>query len=256
MKSPKLIVFDLDGTLLRSDKSISAYTCQMLTKCQRRGLFLAIATARPIRAVKGFIPNLTYDAALYHNGATIHLFGKEIANSRIAIADARAILLAIADDFPNTRLSAEVGDRLYANFDFSDLWPGIVYTHTDFTDLPDVNADKILIGISSPTDVDRFRKYLPDSLYIQSSESAVGMVMSRNASKLIGAQLLCDKLDVTLAHTVFFGDDHNDIELLSASGAGVAVANSIPEAKLAADYICGNNDEDGPAKWLEANILL
>jgi hydroxymethylpyrimidine pyrophosphatase-like HAD family hydrolase len=43
--------------------------------------------------------------------------------------------------------------------------------------------------------------------------------------------------------------------MLEYAGIGVAMGNAIPEAKAAADQICGTNDEDGIARWLEANVL-
>ena len=52
------------------------------------------------------------------------------------------------------------------------------------------------------------------------------------------------------AQTVYFGDDHDDIEPLKRCGIGVAVSNAIEEAKAAADYVAESNDEDGVAKFL------
>jgi hydroxymethylpyrimidine pyrophosphatase-like HAD family hydrolase len=52
-----------------------------------------------------------------------------------------------------------------------------------------------------------------------------------------------------------FGDDHNDVEMLRRCGFGVAVANAIEEAKAAAGCICGTNDNDGVANWIEERVL-
>ena len=53
-----------------------------------------------------------------------------------------------------------------------------------------------------------------------------------------------------------FGDDFNDIEILRNCGIGVAVANECEVAKSAADYVCGSNDEDGVARWIEKNMIF
>jgi hydroxymethylpyrimidine pyrophosphatase-like HAD family hydrolase len=58
-----------------------------------------------------------------------------------------------------------------------------------------------------------------------------------------------------LSDIIAFGDDYNDMEMLKNCGVGVAVANACDEAKSAADYVCGSNDEDGAANWLEINML-
>ena len=54
---------------------------------------------------------------------------------------------------------------------------------------------------------------------------------------------------------VAFGDDINDLEMVKNCGIGVAVENAIDDVKAAAKYICGTNDNDGVAKWLEEHIL-
>ncbi len=66
-----MVVTDLDGTLLRDDKSISAYTEKIIENVRQRGILFVIATARPIRAVKKFLPWVSYDAAVFHNGAVV-----------------------------------------------------------------------------------------------------------------------------------------------------------------------------------------
>ena len=50
-KTIKLIVTDLDGTLLRSDKTVSDYTASIFSRCSKAGIKIVFATARPVRAV-------------------------------------------------------------------------------------------------------------------------------------------------------------------------------------------------------------
>ena len=60
---------------------------------------------------------------------------------------------------------------------------------------------------------------------------------------------------MSFSNIAAFGDDYNDVEMLRECGIGVAVANAIDEAKAAADYICGDCDDDGTARWLEEHVL-
>ena len=46
MGNPKILLFDLDGTLLRNDKTVSGYTLQILSKCKERGYLIGISTSR------------------------------------------------------------------------------------------------------------------------------------------------------------------------------------------------------------------
>ena len=66
-----MIVTDLDGTLLKNDKRISAYTQNVIQQLRNSGILFVVATARPIRAVKDFLPWVSYDAAIFHNGAIV-----------------------------------------------------------------------------------------------------------------------------------------------------------------------------------------
>jgi hydroxymethylpyrimidine pyrophosphatase-like HAD family hydrolase len=96
---------------------------------------------------------------------------------------------------------------------------------------------------------------LPDSLYIEMSENTVGMIMNKDAKKDRAIKRLAEHFGCSLSDVVAFGDDYNDISMLSVCGVGVAVANALDEAKAAADYVCDSNDNEGVAKWLEENVL-
>ena len=251
----KLIISDLDRTLLYSDKTLSAYTIDVLNRCRERGILVAFATARPIRTVAGYLAQVPCDAVAYHNGACAFVWGRQVYSAQIGGADARALLQAVAARYPQARLSCEIDDVLYANFDVYSLWNYTAALCTDFTDLPDRPADKLLVGLDEGIDADAIAAMLPAYLYTLVSEANLLMIMNRNASKLHAAEAMAGVLNVCLGQTVSFGDDWNDLDLLRACGMGVAVANALPEVKAAARALCATNDEDGPAKWIEENIL-
>lgn len=90
---------------------------------------------------------------------------------------------------------------------------------------------------------------------MQVSENTLIMVMNREATKLNGIRRLAKHYAVNLEEVAAFGDDFNDMEMLCACGVGVAVANAIPEVKAAADEVCGSNEGDGVARWIEERLL-
>ena len=118
--------------------------------------------------------------------------------------------------------------------------------------------EKILISSENiqPEGWEReYAKYIPEDLYMQMSEGALLMVMNRQATKLNGIRLLAERYGVGLGEIAAFGDDVNDIEMLTACGVGVAVGNALPEVKAAADEVCGSNEEEGVARWIWGNVL-
>ena len=252
--SIQMIVTDLDCTLLRSDKTLSEETVRILRQCQARGIKVVFATARPKRTVIPYFDQVQADAVIAHNGAVIHVGEQTIHHCGIASEIKNDILLSISRDYPEVRLSVEINDILYANFDVTSLWNGIQQKMTDFTDLPDLPAEKIIIKVSSMEAMDRYTSYLPEDLYIEMNEE-LGLIMHVDATKHAAVARLADYFHCSLNETVAFGDNFNDVGMVRRCGIGVAVANALDEVKAAADEICGSNDNDGVARWLEANLL-
>ena len=248
----KMIVADLDDTLLRSDKSVSAYSAEVFNRCRELGIKVVFATARPIRAVDMLDTGIDYDAATYHNGAVISVGGQVVHNIGIPPEDAKKLLLQAA---ALAEASAEINDTNYANFDAESLWPYSNHTLTDFTDIPPEPADKLIFITTDSAKIAELESMFDDNLYWEISENQIVMVMNKNARKLNAVKVLAERFGVDMAEIAAFGDDYNDIELLRACGMGVAVENAIEEAKSAADFICAGNDSDGVARWLEAHIL-
>lgn len=150
----------------------------------------------------------------------------------------------------------ELGERHYANFDPTTIWPGLAYTLTDFSDLPaDCPADKILIRVSTREEIRRVEPLLPSQLHIVLSENTVGMILNRQAAKLDGVRRLARHMGLSLKQVAAFGDDYGDLPLLEACGIGIAVDNALPEVKAGADAVCGSNDGRRRSRWLEEHLL-
>lgn len=249
----KMVVTDLDGTYLRSDKSISAYTEQVMAKLRQAGILFVVATARPVRAVRDFLPWVQYDAGIFHNGAVVWNGAERIGGT--GIEESQKIVQKITREKAGVHVAIEADDRLYANFDAQRIWPGIQYSSTvNFAELSGKVADKLIIEAHSLEEMAQYRKYIPEHLYLQLSENAIAMVMNRQATKTKGIQLLAGHFHISQEQIVAFGDDYNDIDMLQSCGIGVAVGNALEEVKRSADRVCGSNDEDGVAHWLSENL--
>lgn len=251
----KMIVTDLDRTLLRTDKTISDYTADVFNRCHQNGIKVAFATARPKRTVTHFCEKIPADAVILHNGAVICVNDIVIKKCGISSDIKNQVLLSISRDFPKATISVEIDDMLYVNFDISAVWNNTRSINTDFTDLPDKPADKIIIGVTSINDIERLTEYLPNDLYIEISEGKFGLIMNRGATKWRAIHDISRYFNIRADEIAVFGDDCNDIDMLKNCGIGVAVANAINEAKAVADYVCDTNDSDGVARWIEENVL-
>lgn len=251
----RMIVTDLDGTLLRNDKTVSEFTLTVLDELRRAGVLFAVATARPVRAVAEWLPFIKYDAGIFHNGAVIRTPDGDIGGMGIAESDivARRILAAM----PDACISVESEDRLYCNYDSNRVWPGAEFTFTrDFACVEGKIADKLIVEARSHGDVERLAPLLPGYTYAQLSENRIAMIMNRRATKINAVRALGKKYGIAMRDVAAFGDDYNDIDMLKGCGRGVAVKNALDEVKAAAGEVCASNMDGGVARWIVENVPM
>jgi len=245
-----MIVTDLDGTLLRTDKTISEHTKTVLRQCRESGVKVAYATGRGESADMVAPPEL-FDGRITMNGA-IAKVGDEIVYWRlIPYQTARPVLVAC--DKRGLRITSENGGMDYSNFVISDVWPYITdFKVVDFLKY-DMDSEKIYTPNPTQDDVAFINQMLPNDMYFVmtvDAEGFLGQIMHKDATKAKAVAALAGYWGISTSEVVAFGDDYNDIDMLSSAGIGVAMDNAHDEVKAVADYVCLSNDNDGLAQWL------
>ena len=244
------IALDLDGTLLRSDGSVSERTARVLDECIRSGVRIVIATARPPRMVPRLLPaSLSGLPYICYNGAEVYQAGQRVVAHHIAPETARQIVSHINLISPGSAVSAEIDDWTYCDRAIASPWPYDVVDLMQFIDKP---VAKVLFDcacIEEPAL--RALRFPRECVFKLTSGGTLGEVMSACASKATGLVALLARWSMSLQDVVAFGDDTPDIEMLHECGMGVAMANAPPEVKSAADRVTLSNDEDGVAAVLE-----
>lgn len=273
--TPRLIVADLDGTLLHDgatfeERFITQRSIDTVRRMHDAGYRFAIATARPVSTGLAFADKLPADAVIYLNGALIDfrpaesdyalLTGERPAAEghllKIGFSSSRAceVCRFLLDEMPGLKLGIVMDDVRYTNFDVSVYWKTQTWRYTDFTDVPKGVADKLII-FPEPGQWDRLRALVPPDFDVHVSEGSMWMLMSPQANKEHAMRILCDRMDVPLTATAAFGDDLIDIAMMEESGLGVAVANANPKVLGIADEVCPANNDDGVAQWIESHLL-
>ncbi len=248
----KMVVTDLDGTLLRTDKSVSKYTFDILSSVREQGIKVVFATARGASA-KAYAAYELFDGYVLLNGAKAYVENRLVYDKTIPAGIFGPFLRELSGR--NFRVAAEIKGTHYANFDVKEKWFFVEnFILTDFADVAG-NADKLYVIIEEPGQIDLIAAILPGELYFYLSRDSLVMVMHKGATKINGIYKIAEEFKVEKDEIVAFGDDINDKEMLENVGLGVAMGNSIAEVKMAADYVCDTNDNDGVARWLEENIL-
>lgn len=261
-----MLVIDLDDTLLHTNKTISLFTENVLNKACEAGIKIVFASARPIRTIKSYLMQVKCGAVIYHNGAITQINGQKACNGYgVPINEAVYILRTLQNKYPNKKLSIEINDKIYANFDVTLFWgktskdKEILSTsaiETDFSYLPDMDADKVIIEMDSDKDYEEILALLSPNLYCQLSDGGkLCLVMNKNATKLNAIKHLEKIWSISSSEIVAFGDDYNDLDMIKYCGVGIAMKNAIPEVIKAADHVTDTNDEDGVAKYIMKYIL-
>ena len=248
----KMIVTDLDGTLLRDDKTISERTLAVLKRCRARGIKVAYATGRGSTDLALAPPEL-FDGRVRCNGAEAYI-GKTLVYDRL-IPISNMFPLLIAADGAGVEIAAEVEGVHYANFNVTAKWPWIPHYRNVNEVTDDFKAQKIYAVAERSEVAELIKKRLPPGFYLSVSRDGLAMVMHDGAIKSRAVTALAESWGIDPAEIVAFGDDANDVDLLQFAGTGVAMGNAIDDVKAAADCVCDTNESDGVAKWIEENVL-
>ena len=266
---PTLYVSDLDGTLLRQDATLSAFSAETLNRLVEEGLAFTLATARSIASARPAIQGLRLTLpAVMMNGvfltdivtekhAAVAYIPEETA--RLAVdtflaygrppfvydCPDRAGVDVCYTELRSAYEEAFVAERKtrYRSFrQVSAYSPGGRTVYINAIDLPEVilplyKAVQKIPGLDAVCYPDNY-----DSRYYFLE------TFSGDAGKWNGIRRLADTYGFD--RIVAIGDNLNDLEMLQNAHTGVAVSNARPEVLEKADLIIGSNEEDGVARYL------
>lgn len=263
---PRLIATDLDGTLLRSDRTFSPRTRAAFEAALDAGVAIVAASGRQLFSMRNVLAGTPFErVAIGSNGAAIGdlATGEILHEEPLSVAAQTALHAAMVARFPGVRC-ASVRDG------GSSFFPQRGYVgymnprdHDRDGDLPEYDLADVLAAPSvklvlRDPDVD------PEALLAAARAAAVpgcevvlsGVpfleVSAAGVTKASGLAWLCARLGVRADEVLAFGDHANDAPMLAWAGWGVAMADAHPEALAAADAVTSGNDDDGVALVVES----
>ena len=248
----QMILTDLDDTLLRSDKTISPYTVDVLRRCRAAGAVIGFSTARGEARIRPYIDLIQPDVIISSGGAMVRLNG-EIIHSVMFSAEESCAL--VGEGLRRGCLvTADVPGGNYRNYyaDSADAVMGNA-SYTDFSGFAEP-ALKICIDLSEPAVAAEIAQSVPGCDWLRFTGGDWYKFTRAGATKEGAIAALCGHLDISPAEIAAFGDDLGDIGMLKMCGVGVAVANAVAEVRAVADELTNSNDDDGVARWLEAQF--
>ncbi|WP_310602656.1 HAD family hydrolase [Anaerosporobacter sp.] len=249
-----LLLFDLDGTLLKSNKTKSTYTYEILDQCRQAGFIIGVSTARSEKNSLEFISKLNPEIIISSGGALVRLKNDYVYRAEFSIEETNAFIeLARTVCGENCEITVDTVNEHYWNYKIDPKkldasWGDTIYS--DFNDFSE-NALKICVEISNTVIAKALQEKCKEYSCVKFSDGDWYKFSKKTATKENAIVTLCSEINISVNDMIAFGDDYSDIEMLKCCGIGVAMGNAIEEVKAIADCVIGTNDEEGIAKYLE-----
>lgn len=266
----KLIAVDLDGTLVRSDQSISQRTLDTLTRVQEMGVKVAVASGRPTFGTAHVADALRLEEfggyVMSYNGGEIYNWGtKTRLHAQTLDEDIIPYLYTCAKEhgmpimtYIGKEVVSEVADNEYIQYSVMRNRMALRQVDNFVTTAQGAGIVKCII-VGNPTLLPALEKEMQEALKgkagVFRSEPFFLEIVPVGIDKAKGLSILLDKTGMKPSELIAFGDGYNDTPMLQFAGMGVAMGNAAEEIKKAADFITKSNDDDGIAFALEKLIL-
>jgi Cof subfamily protein (haloacid dehalogenase superfamily) len=262
----KAVFLDMDGTLLKSDHSVSEPTIAMIRDLTAKGVSVVLVSARPLNAV---LPTFQHIGLPAHT-PVITLNGSYIVEREQPVFDVRIDLATTARVTELVRpfkatIAYYVQREWYA--EVSDAWTA---HEQRIMDVPlaiapvgeliegwenrHVAPNKMMV-MSEAANIATIQQHLRSAydgrLNVYPSKATYLEVMDSRGSKVNGLRFVMERLGLTPSEIIAMGDNYNDVEMIQYAGMGVAMGNAPDDIKAIADYVTDTNNNDGVRKAME-----
>ena len=267
MKNTKLIICDLDGTLVEKHKPISNKTKEVIKKANEQGIYFGLASGRPLDDLEfkeTWGLEKDFDVIVGLNGCqlkdnilnktnTYYKMKKEWIKETFEIMKPFSYNPMIYVE--GAILCGQLSNSIEKSAKNSNKKILIAKNQEEFYKEDNY---KIMFRVSEE-DMIEIEKYLSklNLKHIKSFKTQTTLIefASSEVDKSLTINEFCKNHDILIKDVVCFGDTTNDNGMLKWAGTGVCMSNGSDDTKAISDYICDSVENDGVAKFIEENIL-
>lgn len=264
----KVVVTDIDDTLLNSKEQLTEKTIETIQKCIENGVKVILASGRPDFGMYQFVEKLKLDSydnyLLSYNGAKLtNLSTGEVVYDKMLDVDRLKFLVDKSIE-KNCNILTYQENKVYTNkanpyaeWEANALKTSLVIVE-DLKSRIIEKAPKVIM-LEEPEKAlkikEELSKEIGDTYEVAMSKPFFIEVNDKGISKGKALEVLCEKLNITKDEMLAIGDGLNDLSMIEFAGIGVAMGNANDKLKEKADYITKSNDEDGFSYAIEKFVF-
>ena len=260
----RLLLFDLDGTLLRNDKNISPAVLKAVRDCREKGVLVGVAIKGVDRVVeqrelsyRSILEELKPDLLIASGGAVVKYHGRYLYRAEFSGEETRR-MIGVAREVCglDCEITIDTMDSHYWNYRVDPkkqdpTWGDSIYT--DFQDFREPSL-KMCVEIFEEEQAKRLAERLEECDCVRFSDGYWYKFTKKAATKERAILEMCSACGIRTEEITAFGDDYADMGMLALCGRGIAMGNAVEAVKEKADLVIGSNEEDGIAEYLKWNF--
>jgi Cof subfamily protein (haloacid dehalogenase superfamily) len=272
----KMICIDIDGTLIKSDHTLSVETIKAIRRARDKGVMIVLSTGRMYRSARLYADELELDFPIISaNGSYVRdKATSEIIYEKNLSKDDLTFIMEVLDKYgvkinfynKDTMYISEQRDYVTKYEALSKTLPPekrieIKYITKEYpmNDFIEEFGGYIQKGIVFPNEgiISAIRNEVAENKLLKVVSSGDDNIefTSHLADKGLGVLALAKARNIKPSEIICIGDSENDLSMLKVAGLAVAMGNAIPVVKEVAEYITDTNENDGVAKMINKFIF-
>lgn len=256
--SKKIIIFDIDGTLVDDEKNLPEETKESIDQLQKNGAYVVIATGRPPFLFKELRTELNINSYISFNGQHVVFEGEVVYKNPIKRNELTALYemlkvrnkpMVFMDEY---KMVATEKEHPYIQKCFEMIADEYPIVDLDFhLHRPVYQA---LLFCEEEKEID-FTNDFPVFDFLRWHKNSYD-ILPTGGSKAVGVHKIIEVGQFYDAQTFAFGDGANDMEMIQEVDVGIAMGNAVPQLKKVADFITDNVEDQGLIKAIKHFNLI
>ncbi|MDO6597770.1 HAD family hydrolase [Oceanihabitans sp. 2_MG-2023] len=262
MKNVKMVITDMDGTLLNSNHEVSSKFFEIFKQLKKQNILFVAASGRPYYSITEKLKTIKEDITIVAENGGLVIENETLLLSNALSNEKVSQLFNIVNTIENTYPLFCTKHKAYikrASDEMIQLFSEYYSNYTIIDSIKEIKEEVIKIALYHPTSSEAniypFVKDLSPKYNVVVSGNHWVDISDAITNKGHAIQFLQKKHKISTAETMAFGDYNNDFEMLQCATYSYAMENAHDNIKAIANYQTSNNDDFGVERILEQLVI-